>query len=296
MRILHRSTSVARRGIAAQAVKGRALGPRTKSQCPVQGTVEILKPEGTAEQTSAGDQPPLPPPGRRCFGGGSSEPNDGQNLWQVFWHSFCAAVLVCVSLALPAPMASAHEVTSSPLDTSLDVSSLSLAGPQAGVADDIETVRRLLRDVFMEQMVLRKRLDAIDPERTGVGSVTEDTAAMALRRHRRFADRAQTYGTALIQHVLETYWCSIGEQNLVPRGMGVRLQTALITSPGTKTHMCARVVCSAADGARLWHAHALRQVRSWLTVMAAPIGARFGDIASGLHATPGAAFRGSAYV
>ena len=95
-------------------------------------------------------------------------------------------------------------VESLPIDNSdPNTGPLQMGGPSEGPKDDIRTIRRLLRDLFMEQLSLRKRQDALDQPSQQAHTLVDASTSSALRRRWKFMERVDSDAVVTISHNLE---------------------------------------------------------------------------------------------
>jgi hypothetical protein len=235
-----------------------------------------------AADSGGSTQPPPPPKGKDGGdkpGGHSGGPYEG-----------FIAFLFCVFMALFTPRATALE--SLPIDTDLrDSGALRIGGAREGVKDDLETIRRLLRDLFMEQLSLRKRQDALDQPSQQQHSLVDHTAASALRRRWKFMQRIHSDALVTISHHLELQGgCTSadreGENVLSSLHTGPRLHSLIDSQLDSDTCISVRTM-SSTEGISLWQAQLKRVLWNRLTILMTPVGARFKDIAQSLHASKG---------
>ena len=127
--------------------------------------------------------PPPPPPKPPSKGTDKRDrPGDGSG----GPHGAFVLIVLCVYVAL-FPTERAIAVESLPMvHREPSTGPLELGGPSEGPKDDIKTVKRLLRDLFMEQLSLRKRQDALDQPSQQVHALVDTTTASALRRRWKF--------------------------------------------------------------------------------------------------------------
>ena len=105
------------------------------------------RPEAQAGDGGA-SPPPVPP--RKTDQLDYDGPGDPHKIWRLI-RSLAGIALLLHLLQMPA-----SAIESLPVDAGLfeaDPAKLKLGGPAEGQKDDIETIRRLLRDLFMEQLV-----------------------------------------------------------------------------------------------------------------------------------------------
>jgi hypothetical protein len=236
-----------------------------------------------------GASPPPTPPRKT----GHSEEGDSNNEFEL-WRLVKIAASALVILHMAQTPASAVESLPDDALPETDPAKLKLGGPSEGMKDDIETIRRLLRDLFMEQLVLRKRLEAMDIHAQPVSSLFDAAAASALRRRWYFMDRASSDAKVTFSHNLEIQGgylhAAADDQTLLSSlHRGPRLHSCMLSSIDTDTHVSARTIASA-TGIRLWQVQLKRVLWDKLTVILSPIGARFKDVAQSLHGSQGAMF------
>lgn len=221
-------------------------------------------PKGTRE----GDEPD----------GGSGTPFDG-----------FAIFVLCVYIAMFPARATALE--SLPIDNSNpNARPMKLGGASEGVKDDLETIRRLLRDLFMEQLSLRKRQDALDQPSEEEHSLVDSTAATALRTRWKHMERSHSDAVVTISSNFELQggYANSTEEHSVASALhtGPRLHSRVHSQLDTDTCVTARTLSSSA-GISLWQATLTHKLRDNVTLLISPIGARFKDIAQSFHASKG---------
>jgi hypothetical protein len=239
--------------------------------------------------TSAGPpaQPPPPPKGTDAGdqpGGHTGSPYGGFFI-----------LLFCVFMALFTPRATALE--SLPISDPKNSEPVKMGGAREGVKDDIETIRRLLRDLFMEQLSLRKRQDAIDQPSQQLHSLVDNNAASALRRRWKSMQKMHTDAVVTIAQNLELQGgCanvdSTGEYCASSLHTGPRLHSFIHSQLDSDTSISLRTM-SSQEGISLWQAQLKRVLMNKLTILMSPVGARFKDIAQSLHASAGKVARTS---
>lgn len=248
-----------------------------------------LWPRAQRESGVSAQVPPNPPPPPSHPKGTGSEPESGRPGGH--FDGFVIFVVLAYFFAVfPTPPAIALE--SLPIVTSQPNSEpLKMGGASEGLKDDLDTVRRLLRDVFMEQLSLRKRQDALDQPSQQAHSLVDATAASALRRRWKFMERAHSDAVVTISHNLELqggYMNSTddGQNVLSSLHTGPRLHSLIHSQLDSDTYLCARTMASAA-GISLWQAQLKHVLWDRVTILMSPVGARFKDIAQSLHASKG---------
>ena len=219
---------------------------------------------------------------------------------------FASLSLASLSKATSAPHASA-----TPIDSAASVpvadepqapvtapaaAPLRLGGPDEGTADDIETIRRLLRDVFEQQMVLDSRLRVVEPSAQSRGdesALVDSVATGAIAPRARYVSVAHTAGRARVSHTLEGCAGAISHSGRVDYSRaglhaGPRLHSCVHVdrTDGARSVATLRTLASG-SGLRLWQAQLRRALGSRCEAVLAPAGARFCDIATPLHACPG---------
>lgn len=226
-----------------------------------------------------------------------SDPSAG--VW-VALRCLCLAALLqaCSPATSHALVSMPHSAAIEPIDTA----GLNLGGPGQSTKEDIATLKRLLRDLFMEQMVMKRRLLQLDPPEDTRPPLLDAGAAAGLRRHFRLLDFTAT-GTSPVTctHTLEV--CSgLTSTNTVsaataPVDGNRALQQHVYTGPRLLSHAAARlssalaasvsaIVCR--DTVQLWQAQVQSVIGKRLFVTLSPVGARFKDTATPLHASQGA--------
>ena len=245
----------------------------------------------TGSGAGSGFGPPRPPV---TTGGG--DPHDGG---PPRWH---ARLLTLALLAAWLAPRAAHAAAPPPsLNTLLEATPsapgalgppaarpsppLSLGGAAEGTADDIETIRRLLRDAFKQQLHLSQRLRKLEPTTAPRDSLDDHFAARALKHRWRLLDEVQTPGGFKCHHLLEV---AGGATNSAAHGLrsaaqlGPRVQSCIVGGGHGRASVIARTVAEA-RGLRLWQCQVRQVVRS-VTLALMPVGGRFREIAQPLHA------------
>jgi hypothetical protein len=168
----------------------------------------------------------------------------------------------------------------------------SLGGAADGTTDDVATIRRLLRDLFHEQMLHDKRLRDLEPEPQAPSSLFSGDAAHALARRWRLLDLHHSSGSVRLTHLLDVT-AGTSERHgavdyaLASMHVGPRLQSCLQGTAAGGVAVEARTVASATSF-RLWQLQLSREWGQRYFVSVAPLGARFKDVASPLHGSQGA--------
>jgi hypothetical protein len=160
-----------------------------------------------------------------------------------------------------------------------------LGGASEGTTDDIETIRRLLRDSFEQQMHLEHRLHALEPSKVVRSSLWDGAASRALQPRWRQLDLLHSSGSPILQHQLEV--AAGGGCGGMPHvDTGPRLQSCLHAEVQKSEAAVILRTIIGAGSFRLWHAQ-LRGLWRRCVLAVIPSGARFKDIAQPLHGGQG---------
>lgn len=188
---------------------------------------------------------------------------------------------------------SAPTATASEDDTSALVH---LGGPDDGASDDIETMRRLLRDLFEQQMLLENRVRVVEAAkqfRGERGAPVDRVATGAIAPRARYIAAMHNLGNARVTHVLDGIAGATAHQGTLDYSRaglhtGPRLLScAKIEKAFGGGEVTLRTVASG-SGLRVWQAQLRRNLGRRVEVVLSPASARFADIATPLHACAGA--------
>ena len=160
--------------------------------------------------------------------------------------------------------------------------------------DDIETMRRLLRDLFMQQMILQKQVEELaEPQHAQGSSLVDAAAAGALTRRWRSLDSFRSAAPSHLRHKLSCCGgaakrCGRADNALAQIQPGPELHTRADVQLGQAAASLSVPTLQSGAAARLWQVQLRRHIGGSVTAVAAPAGARFCDIASPLHGSQGA--------